>query len=180
MTESISPARLYQLRLEADGIISLYLRSIDGKPLPPADPGGHIDLYLPNGMSRSYSLSNMPEDNGIYRLTVARDANSRGGSIYLHDAVKVGDTIDISAQHNNFALVEDAPYSVFIGGGIGVTPFIPMMARLNECGRPWLLHYSARTRQRAALLDDIAQLEGEMSGSILTRSQAGRCLIFHR
>lgn len=166
MTESNFPTQLYRLSLEAEGIISLYLRAADGTPLPPADPGGHIDLFLPNGISRSYSLSNMPQDSGIYRLTVARDVNSRGGSQYLHDSIRVGDTIEISAQHNNFELVEDAPQSVFIAGGIGITPFIPMMARLNECGRSWLLHYSARTRQRAALLDDISQLEQAGEGEV--------------
>lgn len=159
MTELISTVQVFKLRLESDGIISIFLRSLDGNALPPAEPGGHIDVFLPNGLSRSYSLSNMPEDIGIYRLTVARDLRSRGGSAYLHDVVKLGDTLDISAQHNNFALVEDAPLSVFIAGGIGVTPFIPMMARLNELGRPWVLNYSVRTQQRAALLNDILQLE---------------------
>jgi len=166
MTELISAVQVFKLHLEADGIISIYLRSLDGSALPPAEPGGHIDVFLPNGLSRSYSLSNTPEDIGVYRLTVARDLRSRGGSIYLHDAVKLGDTLDISAQHNNFALVEDAPHSVFIAGGIGVTPFIPMMARLNELGRPWVLHYSARTRQRAALLNDILQLEESGIGEV--------------
>lgn len=166
MSESSFPAQLYQLRLEAEEIVSLYLRAVNGIALPPVDPGGHIDLFLPNGMSRSYSLSNMPQHSGIYRLTIARDANSRGGSQYLHDSIKIGDEIDISAQHNNFVLAEDAPHSVFIAGGIGITPFIPMMARLNECGRSWLLHYSARTHKRAALLDDIALLEQAGRGKV--------------
>lgn len=158
MSENTTPVTVFQIDLEADDVVSLHLRREDGLALPPVDPGAHVDVFMPGDISRSYSLSNISDNSGTYRLTIARDVNSQGGSIYLHDTIKVGATLQISIQHNNFELVEDAPSSVFIAGGIGITPFIPMIARLNQAGKNWRLHYCVRTRSRAALLDDLAAL----------------------
>jgi ferredoxin-NADP reductase len=168
MSEPLFPARVLALRYEARDVVSVALGDVEGKrPFPAVEPGSHIDIRLPNGMMRSYSLSNGRGDAGLYRLTIARDARSRGGSAFIHDHLRVGTIVEISAPRNNFALHEAAPLSVFIAGGIGVTPFVPMMARLNALNKPWQLHYCVRTQERAALLDEIGELAGAAAGALL-------------
>jgi vanillate O-demethylase ferredoxin subunit len=166
MTEPLFKARLVAIEYETADILSFLLRPMD-PALPLAiDPGSHVDIHLPNGLMRSYSLSNCPWEGRGYRLTVARDANTRGGSAYMHDQLRVGQILEISRPRNNFEVEEQAAMSVFMAGGIGITPFVPMLARLNESGRPWRLHYCVRSRDRAALLDELKQLEREGSGEI--------------
>lgn len=166
MTEPVFPVRIRSIAWEATDVFSFTLVSLDGTALPPFEPGAHIDLQLPNGLMRSYSLSNDGKADA-YRITVARDPNSAGGSAYLAETARPGATIEISAPRNNFALDDDAPLSVFIAGGIGVTPFLPMMARLNERGRRWRIHYCVRTRDRAALLDEIQELGAAGAGEVV-------------
>jgi tetrachlorobenzoquinone reductase len=166
MTEPVFPVRVVTTQYEATAILSYVLASLDGKPLPPFEAGSHIDVHLAFGMMRSYSLSNDASD-GRYRLTVARDANTKGGSVFMHQNVHAGDTIEISLPRNNFPLFEDAGLSVFIAGGIGVTPFVPMAIRLNALSRPWRLHYCVRTRDRAALLSELHQLADAGPGELL-------------
>ena len=167
MTEPLFPARIIAITLEAEDILSFVLRPMNPALPEQIDPGSHVDVHLPNGMMRSYSLSNGPEEKRGYRLTVARDANSRGGSVYTHDQLRVGQIIDISKPRNNFRLAEQASMSVFISGGIGVTPFIPMIVRLNELGSPWRMHYCARSRDRAAFVKEIEQLAASGSGEFM-------------
>lgn len=140
MTEPVHPVRVRNIQWEATDVFSFRLVAVDGASLPAFEPGSHVDVQLPNGLMRSYSLSNEGSD-GSYRITVARDVNSTGGSVYLADQLRPGATIEIGAARNNFPLFEEAPLSVFIAGGIGVTPFLPMAARLNALGRRWRLHY---------------------------------------
>ena len=168
MTEPLYPARIVAIEYEAEDILSLVLRPLDPAIGQQVDPGSHIDIHLPNGMMRSYSLSNGLERKHGLRLTVARDTNSRGGSSYIHDKLRAGQILEISKPRNNFMLDEHAPVSVFIAGGIGVTPFIPMMARLNEIGKAWWLHYCTRNRDRAALVDEIEQLAAGGPGQFLS------------
>lgn len=167
MTEPLFPARLIAIRYEATDILSFLFQQLDGRPPGPIDPGSHVDVHLPNGMMRSYSLSNGPGLTEGHRLTVARDAASRGGSTFMHDSLRVGQILQISRPRNNFKLAEGAPMSVFIAGGIGITPFVPMLARLNEIGRPWRLHYCVRTRDRAALLGELEALAAAGAGELL-------------
>lgn len=165
MSEPTFPVRVVSLRYEALDVISVELQRLDRKPLPPVEPGAHLDVFLSNGMSRSYSLSDFASD--FYRLTIARDAKSRGGSTFIHGSLRVGEVIQVSMPRNNFPLAADAPFSLFIAGGIGVTPFIPMMRELNARGEPWQLHYSVRTRERAALLDEAVALAAAGNGQCL-------------
>jgi len=167
MTEPLFPARLVNVRYEATDVLSFLLLPTTHDLPTRVEPGSHIDVHLPNDMMRSYSLSNGPGEMEGYRLTVARDANSRGGSTYMHDVLRVGQILQISKPRNNFELVEHAPMSVFISGGIGVTPFVPMLARLNELKRPWRLHYCVRSRDRAALLSEIEALTAAGSGELI-------------
>jgi ferredoxin-NADP reductase len=167
MTEAAFPVRVAEIHYEAIGTLSFILRATDGHALPPVDPGSHVDIHLPNGLVRSYSLSNGAADEGSYRLTVARDASSKGGSAYLHETLRCGEVIKISEPRNNFRLAEDAQLSIFFAGGIGVTPFVPMITRLNSLGRRWRLHYAVRNPARAALLTELEALAAAGSGELL-------------
>lgn len=164
MSEPTFPVRVAAMRYEALDVLSIELQPLDDTPLPPVEPGAHLDLVLRNGMSRSYSLSDYAPS--FYRLTVAKDARSRGGSAFIHDSLRVGEIVEISAPRNNFPLHESAPFSLFIAGGIGITPFIPMVRRLNELSRSWRLHYCVRTEDRAALLGEATSLS-EVAGAQL-------------
>lgn len=137
--------QLRQIRLEAEGIASFELARPDGQALPAITAGAHLDIHLPNGLRRSYSISSAPDIRSHYRITVKRDAASRGGSDWLHDNARVGMRVVAGEPRNNFALDESARHHVLIAGGIGITPLLPMLWRLNALQRSWTLHYSART-----------------------------------
>jgi vanillate O-demethylase ferredoxin subunit len=153
--------RIKSITYEAEGIISIDLRALDDAPLPPFTAGAHIDLKLGNGMVRSYSLVNAPIERHRYVIGVNRDARGRGGSVFVHDRLKAGDRLTISAPRNNFALVEDAPHTILIGGGIGVTPLWCMIQRLEAIGASWELYYCTRRRERAAFVEVLAALNAD-------------------
>ncbi len=150
--------RVKGMRYEAEGICSVELVPLAPEaPLAPFTAGAHIDLHLPGGPVRSYSLLNRQGD-ARYVIGVHQSPQSRGGSRYVHAAMRPGDVIAIAGPRNHFALAEDAPHSVFIAGGIGITPLLSMMRRLNELWRPWELHYAVRTRRQAGFLDEVREL----------------------
>ncbi len=152
-------ALVYAMRWEADGIVSVEFRpASDAVEFPPFDAGSHIDLHLPNGLSRSYSLCNPPTDRGRYVVGVLNDRNSRGGSRYVHQQLRVGTTLPISPPLNNFKLQESSPRSVLIAGGIGVTPIYCMLQHLVAQTRPVELIYCARSRREAAFIEGIEKL----------------------
>ncbi len=136
------------------------LRAADGGALPPFTAGAHIDLELPNGEQRSYSLLNDPGAPERYALGVLRERESRGGSVYMHDELKVGDIVAAALPSNDFALYEPAEISILIAGGIGVTPMMSMAARLTALGKDFTLHYCARSREEAAFVDELEALCG--------------------
>jgi len=153
--------RVLSVSLEAEGIRSFDLRPVPPlRELPPFTAGAHIDLHLPNGLIRSYSLLNAPGETHRYLIAVNKDPNSRGGSSYLHGTLRVGDVVSAGMPRNNFPLDETAAHSILIAGGIGITPMWCMIQRLEQIGRRWTLHYAARTRRNAALLDAIGKLAG--------------------
>jgi ferredoxin-NADP reductase len=129
-----------------------------GGGMPPSEPGAHVDLYLPNGMMRQYSLTTPDHAPKSYILGIKRDAKSRGGSKYIFDTLKVGQTVRISSPRNNFALVDNADYVVLIAGGIGITPIWAMAQRLTELGRPFELHYASRSRVYMAFFDKLEHM----------------------
>jgi ferredoxin-NADP reductase len=131
---------------------------LDGKPLPAYQPGAHIDLHLPNGLIRQYSLIKAEPDSASYVVGIKRDPASRGGSRYIHDELSVGKTLKISAPRNNFALVENADHVVLFAGGIGITPIWCMVQRLEKLGRSWELHYACRSRADMAFLSALAAM----------------------
>ena len=164
MSVTTSPTlsvRVARKRVEAEGICGLDLVSADGTPLPPFSAGAHIDLHLPGGWLRPYSLCNAPPAPGQapthYQLGVLREVNSRGGSVAVHDALHEGDVFTIGAPRNSFPLVEGAGSHLLMAGGIGVTPMLAMAAALHAQGQPFQLHYAARSRARTAFADALAQ-----------------------
>jgi len=166
LDRSTIPVRVMAIRYEATDIRSYVLRRTDGVAFPGVDPGAHIDLRLPNGIERSFSLSNGVSDQGDYRITIARDESGRGGSRFMHDQVRAGDVLTMSTPRNNFALARDAVRSLFIAGGIGITPFLPMLTSLNRLGRSWQLIYCTGNAERAALLGEIERLAGAGHGDL--------------
>ncbi|ABE33620.1 2Fe-2S iron-sulfur cluster binding domain protein [Paraburkholderia xenovorans LB400] len=167
--------RLTQIRLEADDVASYEFRPIGTPVLPAFEAGAHIDLYLPENRVRSYSLVNAPHERHRYVIAVQREAAGRGGSAWMHRTPRVGDRFTIGAPMNDFPLCEAARQSVFICGGIGITPIVSMIRRLERTGASWQLHYAARERSRAAYADDLAQIDE--AGSRITmhlESEGGR------
>lgn len=142
--------RVRQMRMEADNVISIELESQDGATLPAYEAGSHIDMHLPNEVVRSYSLCG--DTPGRYRIGVLKDRASRGGSAYVHEHLRPGAVLDISRPRCNFSLREDAGKSVFIAGGIGITPILGMLRRLVQLGRTAELIYAARSRTEAAFM----------------------------
>ena len=142
----------------AQDIVRLDLVALDGAPLPPFTAGAHIDLMLPNGLVRQYSLSNDPARREHYRVAVLRDPASRGGSAVVHEALGEGATLTIGPPRNLFALDEDGDDFVLLAGGVGITPILSMAHRLAALGKPFALHYCARDAARAAFLDEAGAL----------------------
>jgi vanillate O-demethylase ferredoxin subunit len=145
--------RIKAMTWEAPDIVSYDLRPLAVGELPPFTAGAHIDLTLSGGLVRSYSLLNPPSERHRYRIAVQKDRASRGGSRWIHDNLRPGDVVAISAPRNNFPLEEGAASSLFIAGGIGITPILAMIERLSALGRDWQLVYCARTRAGAAFVD---------------------------
>jgi vanillate O-demethylase ferredoxin subunit len=139
----------------AVGIASFELARPDGAPLPAFSAGSHIDVSVPGGLTRQYSLCNDATEQHRYRIAVLRDPATRGGSAGMHDSVKEGDTLVISEPRNHFPLVH-AKRTVLFAGGIGVTPLLCMAQRLHAIGADFEMHYSARSRDRMAFHGEIA------------------------
>jgi vanillate O-demethylase ferredoxin subunit len=163
--ERLIPVRVARRLLAGQEIVSLELRTLDGSPLPAFTAGSHVEVHLPgaaggSGLVRHYSLCNDPAEVDRYVLGIARAADSAGGSKHLHDQVGEGQELRIGAPRNNFALVESAAHSVFIAGGIGVTPLLAMARRLSALGRRWTFYYCVQRPERAAFLGDLHALGG--------------------
>lgn len=161
-SSTLLTALVHTIRYEAQGIVSVDLRSPTGDELPPFEAGSHIDLHLDNGLVRSYSLSNSPSERHRYVVGVLNDRNSRGGSRFIHEKLRVGSTLKISAPRNNFPLEENAPKTVLLAGGIGVTPMFCMYNYLQAKGKPVEFIYCARSRKEAAFVDELLASGGQV------------------
>ncbi|WER46586.1 PDR/VanB family oxidoreductase [Cupriavidus sp. WKF15] len=159
-------AILHAIEQLADGILGFEFRPTDGQEWPMPTAGAHVDVHLPNGLVRSYSLTNRPGDSKRYLIAVNREASGTGGSRYMHDLLRVGQKVQLSEPRNNFPLSESGAPSVFIAGGIGITPIWSMVQRLSEIGAPWCVHYSARTREGAAFVDEFLLLASRSGGTV--------------
>lgn len=151
-----------RLQAIARDIVLIELQAADQRPLPGASPGAHIDLHLPNGQIRQYSLTNAQGEatQTHYQIAVARDANSRGGSTWLHDKLRTGTPLTISTPRNLFALDTSAAGKVlFIGAGIGITPIYAMVQAAQANGLDWQLVACARSASRMAFQEELQALD---------------------
>ncbi|MCY1166451.1 MAG: PDR/VanB family oxidoreductase [Pseudomonadota bacterium] len=139
---------------EAEDIASFELARPDGAPLPAFSAGSHVDVHIPGGLTRQYSLCNDAGEQHRYRIAVLRDPASRGGSVGMHQAVNEGDEITISAPKNHFPL-QHAAQTLLFAGGIGVTPLLCMAQRLAATSADFTMHYCTRSAERTAFLKEI-------------------------
>jgi len=138
--------RVTQMTWEAEGVVSVRLARIESTdPLPAWEPGAHIDVYVPDGTTRQYSLCGDPEDLSSWQFAVLREPDGRGGSAFVHDVLRVGDQLLVTRPKNSFAL-EYAPFHALIAGGVGITPMMAMAEHLARTERPFHLTYGGRTR----------------------------------
>ena len=147
--------RVTRKAVEAEDICTFELTSTDGTPLPSFSAGSHIDVQVPGGLTRQYSLCNDPAESHRYLIGVLRDAASRGGSAAMHEHVHQGSVLSISPPKNHFALAHQAPRHLLVAGGIGVTPILCMAERLAATGADFEMHYATRSRARTAFFERI-------------------------
>jgi ferredoxin-NADP reductase len=143
----------------ADQVIVLDLRDPAGAALPGWAPGAHIDLILASRRERQYSLCGDPSDPVTWRIAVLREAAGRGGSQEIHDTLAVGAHVQARGPRNHFRLERGGRY-IFIAGGIGITPILPMLAAAQSAGQPWTLHYGGRTSAAMAFSRDLVARYG--------------------
>jgi vanillate O-demethylase ferredoxin subunit len=147
--------RVARKTIEAEGICSFELVAADGRPLPAFSAGSHIDVHVPGGLVRQYSLCNDPGETHRYLIAVLDDPASRGGSRAMHAQVHEGDTLAISAPRNQFRLVPQARRHLLLAGGIGITPLLSMAESLATEGADFELHYATRSLARTAFVGRI-------------------------
>lgn len=148
--------RVARKQTEALDICSLDLVATDGAALPAFEAGAHVDVHLPGGLVRQYSLCNPPGEIGRYQIAVLRDAASRGGSLAVHEAVPEGATLRISTPKNHFPVAAGAPHHLLLAGGIGITPLLAMAEQLTAQGQPFELHHCTRSRERTPFVQRMA------------------------
>ena len=140
--------------VEATDVVSIILKDGEGRDLPPWSPGAHVDVILPSGLVRQYSLCGDPDVLASYRIAVLRQPEGRGGSVEVHEQLRPGARVDILTPRNRFELVPARGY-LFLAGGIGVTPLLPMVRQLARNGEQWQLIYGARSRSHLAFADEL-------------------------
>lgn len=163
--------RVVRVTWHVDGILEYELAPIAGTTLPAFEPGAHVDLKLTPDLTRSYSLVGDGSDRTRYRIAVQREADGRGGSRRIHETLRPGDRLTISAPRNAFPFAETARDVVLIGGGIGITPLIGMAMRRETLGLSYAFHYGTRSRERTPFVDwllaegrDVALVHSEGPG----------------
>lgn len=147
--------KVVERRCQADGVDSYELVSVDGSPLPAFTAGAHIDVHVPGGPVRQYSLFNSPSETHRYCIGILRDPASRGGSARMHDVVRQGELLTISEPLNHFELDATATRSLLFAGGIGVTPLLCMAEQLAGTQKAFELHYCGRSLSRMAFVDQL-------------------------
>lgn len=144
---------------EAENILSFELVARDRGSLPSFTAGAHVDVDLPNGAIRQYSLSNSPSERNRYLIAVLREEDGRGGSLYMHQNVTPGTELTVSYPRNHFHLDREATYHLLIAGGIGITPIMSMLEQLEEWQAKFHLIYCTRSRERTAFSERIETFE---------------------
>jgi len=150
-------------------------RPPNGGDVPEFTAGSHVDVYLPNGTIRQYSIASGVTDRTRYLLGVKLEEKGRGGSRCMHDDLRVGHIVKLGLPRNNFSLIEDAALSIFIAGGIGITPIKCMIDRLQGLGHAWRLHYAVRARDEAVFATEFVgtgdrvhlHVDSELGGKVI-------------
>jgi ferredoxin-NADP reductase len=152
-------ARVAAIRPVARDILRFELTPADRRPFVPFAPGAHIDVTTPGGPVRQYSLCGDPANPRRYAIAVKLESEGRGGSRSMHGWIEEGDSLAFSGPRNLFPLAPEGA-SLLVAGGIGITPIFAMVQALAAAGRPWELHYCARSREHAAFHEELAALPG--------------------
>ena len=155
--DEIRLVRVTAVRPVAIDVIAYELAPADGRSLPPFAPGAHIDVHVTEGQVRQYSLCGDGGKVGRYLIAVKKEVGGRGGSMAMHRHVERGSTLGIGGPRNHFPL-EAALDTLFIAGGIGITPILSMARQVASRGGRWELHYCARSREHAAFYDELVSL----------------------
>ncbi len=177
MNSSTSGSTAFEVHLRtrqevADDVVLFAFERTDGGELPAWEPGAHIDVVLPSGLIRPYSLCGDPGTTDVYEIAVLKETEGRGGSQEMHTLDVATAGLSIRGPRNHFPFVEADRY-LFIGGGIGITPLIPMMRAVGEAQKPWRLLFGGRKRTSMAFVDDIAVIaSGDVS--IVPEDEMGR------
>lgn len=150
---------------EADDVVSLLLQRPDGSDLPRWTPGAHVDIFLPSGRQRQYSLNGDPADRTHYRIAVRKIADGKGGSLEIHETFTAGTSVHVRGPRNAFPLI-DTDSHLFVAGGIGITPILPMVRRRAALGGAWRLVYLGRSRASMPFLTELREL-ATRSGGVL-------------
>jgi ferredoxin-NADP reductase len=144
----------------ADGVVALTLRHPDGGELPAWTPGAHVDLVLSDDLTRQYSLCGDPAERSAWQVAVLQEPDGRGGSAFVHDKLSTGTTVRVRGPRNHFPL-EPATRYLFIAGGIGITPIVPMLGAATAAGADWQLVYGGRTAASMAFVEQLRATHGE-------------------
>ncbi|MNJ31734.1 Phenoxybenzoate dioxygenase subunit beta [compost metagenome] len=153
--------RVTHLAAEAKDVVLIELRAADGRPLPSFTAGSHLEILVADKQPRHYSLLNDPSERDRYLIAVGLAAQSRGGSRFLHQQLRLGDTLVSSLPRNHFPLDEQLQRYCLVAGGIGITPILAMVRWCQAHAKDWRLVYSARNRQRAAFYETLRELDTE-------------------
>jgi len=154
--------KVQEVTRPAERIASVLLAPADGTPLPPYSPGAHVEVHLPGGGTRPYSLIDFAGDCAApeaYRLATRLEEESRGGSAYMH-ALRPGDSVTLDPPKTDFHLSDDPAPAILLAGGIGITPLVSMATARQRAGLPYRLHYAVRSAAAAAFADELAAQHG--------------------
>lgn len=162
-----------KMDVQAEGVIAVEFKRSDGLPFEEWDAGSHIDVELGNGLTRQYSLCSSPETKDILRIAVLNEPESRGGSRYVHESLTPGVRLKISHPRNNFPLIASRKY-LFIAGGIGITPILPMIEIAEKEGREWRLVYLGKSRRTMAFADELLARYGDQKVTVSASDERGR------
>lgn len=167
--------RVASRRTVADGVVLLRLepRAGGAAELPPWEPGAHLDVVLPSGTVRQYSLCGDPADRSAYTVATRLIEDGRGGSREVHEKLAEGTEIEVRGPRNRFPLVASHAY-VFVAGGIGITPVLPMLRAAEASGAEWRLVYAGRTRASMPFLDEVERIGGARRVTVLAEDTSGR------
>ncbi|PRY41635.1 PDR/VanB family oxidoreductase [Umezawaea tangerina] len=161
-SELTTTVEVVSRRMIASGVVELLLAREDGRALPMWSPGAHIDLVLPDGTSRQYSLCGDVGDLRTYRVAILEEPDGRGFSRRLHQEAVVGSTWTLRGPRSHFELAASPDY-LFIAGGIGITPLLPMLHQADASGARWKLVYGGRRRASMAFVDELEQFEDRIT-----------------